>query len=226
MRNRRRRSGVSTGTVATLIILVLVAAGSAILFPKLLGHVEQRVSPQQVGVAIEGSFSAFSGSVLRQQATAAPTAEAQVTAPPAVTETPQQTATPVPDSRLTITAAGELSFDEKIQSACETDAGYDFDFYFEQIKSRLTGDINLATLQNLVLPGETLSDINMPAAAVSAVADAGFNVLCTGFYGALNGGVDGLSATLGLIEQNGMLPYGAYLSRSSATMWPRWRSAA
>ncbi|MBN1776607.1 MAG: CapA family protein [Clostridiales bacterium] len=210
MRNRRRRSGVSTGTVATLVILVLVAAGSALLFPKLLGHVDQRVSPQQVGVAIENSFSAFSGSVLGQP-TATPD-KAVVTAPPTATLAPQQTATPVPARKLTFTAAGELSFDRKIQTACETGAGYDFDFYFEQIKPRLTSDINLAALYNVVLPGETLTDINMPAAAVSAVAKAGFNVLSTGFYGALDGGVEGLQATLSLIEQSGMLPYGTYLS--------------
>ena len=220
MRNGRRRSGVSTGTVVTLIILAMVIVGSLLLFPKLLGHVEQRVSPQQVGVAIENSFSAFSGSV-RGQETAEPTAQvtavstsaAQVTVPPTAAYSLQQTATPAPDLRLSITAAGELTFDQKIQDACQTDAGYDFDFYFERIKSRLTGDVILATLQNLVLPGEALSDINMPAAAVSAVANAGFNVLSTGFYGALSGGVDGLSATLSLIEQHGVLPYGAYLSQ-------------
>ena len=211
MRNRRRRSGVSTGTVVTLIILAMVIVGSLLLFPKLLGHVEQRVSPEQVGVAIENSFSAFSGNVLAQATETRD--EAVVTAPPTVSLQPEQTATPAPDCKLSITVAGELSFDEKIQAACETEAGYDFDFYFEKIKSRLTSDINLATLMNLVLPGEALSDINMPAAAVTALSNAGFNALSTGFYNALDGGVDGLSATLGLIAQNGILPYGTYLSQ-------------
>ena len=163
-------------------------------------------------MAIENSFSAFSGSVLGQQATTAPTAAA-VTAPPAITQTPQQTATPAPVQTLTITAAGEMQFDLGIQSACETEIGYNFDYYFQQIKSRLTSNINLATLQNIVLPGDALSDVNMPAAAITAIADAGFNVLNTGFYSALDGGVAGLQSTLNLIAQNGMLPYGTYLSQ-------------
>lgn len=211
MRNRRRRTGVSPGTAVTLVILVLVVGGSALLFPKLLGRVDQRVSPQQVGVALENSFSAFSDSVLRQ-ATAAPTV-APVTAPPAITPAPQQTGTPAPASKLSLTAAGELSFDRNIQVACETDTGYDFDYYFEQIKARLTGDVRLGTLQNIVLPGETLSDVNMPAAAVAALSNAGFNVLSTGFCGVLDGGVKGLESTLALIRQHGMLPYGAYLTQ-------------
>ena len=75
----------------------------------------------------------------------------------------------MPESELSITAAGEISIDRDIQSACTNDSGYDFEFLFEQIKSRLTGDINLATLQNIVVPDEKLTDINMPAAAVGAL---------------------------------------------------------
>ena len=122
--------------------------------------------------------------------------------------------------RLSITAAGEVSFDRNIQAACETGGGYDFAACFEHIKGYLTSDIRLATLQNIVLPGETLTDVNMPAAAVTAMAGAGFNVINTGFYGALDGGVQGLMATLELIRQNGMLPYGTYTStqqRSQST---------
>ena len=216
MHNRRNRSGVSIGTVATLVVLALVIIGCAVLFPKLLGHVEQRVSAQQVSVALENSFHAFSDSVLAQQTTTAATVAA--TAPPAVaTATPEAAATPVPVQKLTITAAGEISIDRTIQSACTNDTGYNFGFLFEQLKSRLTSDINLATLQNIVIPEEQLTDTNMPSAALTGIASGGFNVLCTGFYGALDGGLDGLRSTLSLIEQNGMLPYGTYLSADDRT---------
>jgi len=196
--------------------LALVIIGCAVLFPKLLGHVEQRVSAQQVSVALENSFHAFSDSVLAQQTTTAATVAA--TAPPAVaTATPEAAATPVPVQKLTITAAGEISIDRTIQSACTNDTGYNFGFLFEQLKSRLTSDINLATLQNIVIPEEQLTDTNMPSAALTGIASGGFNVLCTGFYGALDGGLDGLRSTLSLIEQNGMLPYGTYLSADDRT---------
>ena len=211
MRKRRGRSGVSIGTMATLAMLVLVIGGCALLFPKLLGRVDQRVNPQQVGVALEKSFSAFGGSVLGQ-ATAAPTATAAARNVVA-SAVPTAAATAAPAQRLSITAAGEISIDRDIQAACTNDSGYDFGFLFEQVKSRLTGDINLATLQNIVLPEEKLTKINMPAAAVTAIAGGGFNALCTGFYDALNGGVEGLRSTLSVIGQNGMLPYGTYLSQ-------------
>ena len=212
MRKRGGRSGVSPGTIATLVVLALVIVGCALLIPRLLGHVEQRVSPQQVSVALEKSWQVIGDSVLNQPM--GTPQSAAVTAPPALTtETAQTVPTPVPSQKLTITAAGEISFDRNIQESCTNDAGYDFNFLFEQIKTRLTSDINLATLQNTVLPEEKLTDINMPAACVSAVAAGGFNALCTGFYGALDGGVAGLSSTLSVIEQNGMLPYGTYLSR-------------
>lgn len=210
MRNRRRRSGVSTGTVATLVLLVLVAGGSALLFPKLLGRVDQRVSPRQVGVALEQSFSAFSDSVLGQPTN---TPNLPATAPPAITPAPQQTETAGPVLRLSITAAGEISFDQNVQYASQTDTGYDFDSCFAQIKAALTGDIRLATLQNIVSPGQPLTDVNMPAAAVTALSRAGFNVISTGFYGALDGGVEGLSSTLTLLRQESILPYGTYPTR-------------
>ncbi len=212
MRQKRRRSGVSTGTMATLVVLALVIGGCAFLLPRLLGHVEQRVSPRQVGVALEKSWQAIGDSVLHQP-TATPRGSV-ITAPPLNnTQAQASVPTPAPAQKLTITAAGELSFDRNIQEACTNDAGYAFDFLFEQIKGRLTSDINLATLQNLVLPEGKLTDINMPAAAVSAIASGGFNALSTGFYGALDGGVEGLRSTLSLIEQNGMLPYGTYPSQ-------------
>jgi len=197
--------------MATLVFLVLVIGGCAFLFPKLLGHVDQRVSPQQVGVALENSFTAFGDTVLGQ-ATATPTATAEPLSNVAAV-VPTATATSVPSQRLSITAAGEISIDRDIQSACTNDSGYDFDFLFEQIKSRLTGDINLAALHNIVLPEEKLTNINMPATAVSALAGGGLNVLSTGFYGALNGGLEGLRNTLSVIEADGMLPYGTYLSQ-------------
>lgn len=216
MRYRRTRPGVSAGTMATLVVLALVAVGCAMLFPKLLGQVEQRVSPQQVGVALEKSFSTFSDSVLGQP-TATPQT-AMVTAPPLETAPAGgAAATPVPVQRLTLTAAGEISIDRDIQTACTTDAGYNFGFLFEQINGSVTGDIALATLQNIVVSEDKLTDINMPSAAVSAVAGGGFNVICTGFYGALDGGLQGLGNTLSLIEQNGMLPYGTYLSADQRT---------
>lgn len=215
MRRRRKGSGVSTGTVAALVILLLVLIGCAVLFPKLLGRVDQRVNAQQVSVALENSFHAFSDSVLAQQTAAVQ--DTAVTAPPVVTAQVSATPTPAPAQQLTLTAAGEITIDRNIQSACTGDAGYTFDFLFEQLKGSLTSDINLATLQNLVMPQEQLTDTNMPSAALTAVASGGFNVLCTGFYGALDGGLAGLSSTLGLIEQNGMLPYGTYLSADDRT---------
>ncbi|NCB36269.1 MAG: hypothetical protein EOM58_09520, partial [Clostridia bacterium] len=83
---------------------------------------------------------------------------------------------------------------------------------FEQLTPFLTSDINLATLENLVVVNEKLTDVNMPGDALTALRQCGFTALCNGFYNLLNNGVSGLDQTQQAILQSGMTPYGAYTS--------------
>ena len=217
MRKRRRRtSGVSLGTIATLTLLGLVVAGCVYLFPKLVGNIELRVDPQTVSVAIDSSLRSLRGQSTAQQS-ASPGAT-PATAPPldiAAYETPTPSPTPVVTRSLTLTAAGSINIDTKIQKACTGADGYTFGPLFEQLSAQFNGDAGLATLENLVIANEKLTNVNMPSDALTAIRSCGINVLCTGFPSAFNSGVAGLSATLDAITQSGMTPYGTYVSQES-----------
>jgi poly-gamma-glutamate capsule biosynthesis protein CapA/YwtB (metallophosphatase superfamily) len=213
MRNRRRRTrGVSAGTVITLLLTVLVTVGCVLLFPKLVGDIELRVDPESIGVAFRDSIDGLSAT-----STNAPANDAQDTAPatdlPVVMSTAAPSATQAKTVQtLSITAAGSISVDLQIQKACTGVDGYTFGPTFEQLTDSFTSDINLATLENLVVLNEKLTDVNMPEDALTAIRACGINTLCNGFYGALNVGLSGLTETLAAIKDAGMLPYGLFTS--------------
>ncbi len=212
MRKRHRQtSGISLGTVLTLTLLGLVIAGGAVLFPKLAGDIDLRTDATRVSVAIQGVFSQP-----YQQGT-------QSTAQPLETAQPDvaafSTAAPLPtqpvEHTITLTAAGAISIDTAIQKACTSETGYAFGSLLEAVAGEFQSEINLATLQNLVIVNEKLTDVNMPADALTAIRDSGINVLSTGFLGALNSGVSGLATTINAIGQNGMTAYGTFTSAES-----------
>ena len=209
-RQRRRTGGVSLGTLVILILTGLVVGGCVLLFPKLVGNIELRVDPQTVGVALDSALrgvpSGTDGS-----GNAEPDAT-PATAPPLTMNTLAPTATSVPAQTLTLTATGSIKVDTLIQRACTSENGYDFTSVFEPLRDGMKSAINLATLENLTVANEKLTDVNMPVDALNAIRDCGINVLCNGFYGAFNNGVAGLAATQDAIVQTGMTPYGVYAS--------------
>ena len=211
MRRRgRRTSGVSLGTIVVLTLMGLVIAGCVMLFPKLIGQIELRVDPQKIGVAIDSSIAGWgsqSGQTENNTALATP-----ATAPPMDMSTLAPTATQAVTQHLTLTAGGSIKVDSVIQKACTGDQGYSFGPVFEQLTPFLTSDINLATLENLVVVNEKLTDANMPGDALTALRQCGFTTLCNGFPNVLNNGIAGLDQTQQAIQQNGMTSYGAYTS--------------
>lgn len=214
MRKRRRlTSGLSLGTVAALALLGLVIAGCVLLLPKLIGNIDLRVDSQRVGVAIESAF--FDRNLTgNTQGNGSVGDRTEVTLPPELPPT-EPTATPVAEHTITMTAAGVIAIDSQIQKACTSEAGYAFGPLWEHLAGSLNSEINLATLENLVIATEKLTDINMPGDALTAIRESGFNAISSGFYGVLNSGVSGLNATLNAIGQNGMTAYGAYASAES-----------
>ncbi len=204
-KRHRRTRGVSLGTVVALILVALVVGGCAMVFPKLMGDIDTRVDAQQVGVAILGAVNGV-------QTVAEPVRQPEETMPPADIPTQAPTDTPPATHTITMTATGSIAIDAAIQKAATGEAGYAFGPLFAELAGRFTSDINLATLENLVVGTEKLTDVNMPADALAAIRDSGVNVLCNGFYGVLGSGVSGLSNTMDLIRKNGMTPYGVYLN--------------
>ena len=222
MRRRSRRTGgLSFGTIAALTLLGLVAIGCVFLFPRLMGNVQLRIDPQRVGVAIDSSLRSLRNLSAAPAGTvssgAVPNAT-PATAPPleaAVSATPQQTASPVQNHTLSLTVGGALKVDNAIQKTCSGSDGYTFGPVFNSLTASWTGNINLATLENLSVPREKLTDINMPSDTLTTLTGSGVQALCLGFPGVLNNGMDGLAATLSAVSLAGMTPYGAYTSLES-----------
>ncbi len=220
MRKRHRRtSGVSLGTIAVLTLLGLVVIGCAYLFPRLIGNINTRVDAQQVSVAIDDSLRSLRGQITNSISVTAPSPdETPATAPPnaiATFSAPTPTPTQSVVRSLSITATGSIAIDTKIQSACSGADGYTFDPVFANISSAVHGDINIATLENLVVSGQKLSNINMPSDALAAISRSGINVISNGFFGAFNLGVSGLNATQQAITAGGMTAYGVFDSQTS-----------
>ena len=212
MRKRRRR-GVSLGTLVTLLLTAMVGAGCLLLFPRLMGNIGERVDAQRVSVALDASLRGLGQSVTSGTQSRSPSslADSQMEAMPS----PAPTASPSPLRTLTLTATGSISVDTPIQKACTGAQGYAFTPLLEALTGSFQSDLNLATLENLTMSTEKLTDVNMPVDALAALQACGLNTLSTGFYGALNCGVQGLQATHDALLQLGITPYGAYPSAES-----------
>jgi len=209
-RQHRRTSGVSVGTVMILTLLGLIVGGCVLLFPSLIGDIELRIDPQKIGVALDSTLRSERTDNAAEQTTLPETTPA--TAPPLDMASFAPATTPAVTRSLSLTATGSIKVDTQIQKTCTGADGYTFGPVFEQLRESFASEINLATLENLTVVNEKLTDVNMPVDALTAIHDAGINVVCNGFYGALNNGVKGLATTMAAIVQSGMTPYGIYTS--------------
>ena len=211
MGRRRNRGGWSLGTIVMLTITGFVIAGCVLLYPKLTGDIAVRVDPSRIAVAFDSSFRDLKGEA--QTVVTVDNTPLPASAQADYSETQVPTDTPAPATRsFSLTAGGSICVDSSIQKVCTTDTGYRFDRLLEPISSVLPADLTLATLENTCISTEKLTDVNAPTDLLSALHSSGLNTLCIGFNGALNNGVDGLSATINAISSAGMTPYGLYPS--------------
>ncbi len=209
-RRRVRRRGVSPGTVIMLTLTALVLAGFCVLMPKLTGNVDVRVDAAELAVAIDSSLSQIAASSAGRRTAAKEAPQATILPPESLA-----TAIPVtepPKLSFSLCAAGSIKINSSVQKALTDDTGYRFPILFDQLGGAMNADLSIATLENNVISTAKLTDSNLPADALSAIQGAGVNALCIGYYGALDGGVSGLTETKQSIISAGMTPYGAFAS--------------
>ncbi len=213
-KRRRARRGVSFGTVVMLSLTALVLAGFCTILPKLTGNTDVRIDASELAVAIDSSFSqiaAVSNAALKDRpATQGP----QATILP-----PESLATAVPVTQppklsFTLCAAGSIKINSAVQKALTDEDGYRFNYLFEHLGNAMDADLSIATLENNVISTAKLTDANIPADVLASIRQAGVDALCLGYYGALDGGVEGLAETKRNIEAAGMKPYGVYASEA------------
>ena len=217
---KRRRRGLSFGSVVMLIVTAAVLAGFGALLPRFSGgSFDQNAA--QLAVALDQTIVNFSSNLssIAAQNETNPPAPFWATATPVPTATPAPTAVPKVSFRLC--ATGMLQWSGSIQKSVQTDEGYQYADVLTPLLSQLNADVTVATLRNSMIASEKISDGNADASLAAALFQSGFRALNLGHLNTLDYGLDGLWRTQSALTDAGILPFGAYPSaqrRSSLTL--------
>ena len=217
---KRRRRGLSFGSVVMLIVTAAVLAGFGTLLPRFSGgSFDQNAA--QLAVALDQTIVNFSSNLssIAAQTETNPPAPFWATATPVPTATPAPTAVPKVSFRLC--ATGMLQWSGSIQKSVQTDEGYQYADVLTPLLSQLNADVTVATLRNSMIASEKISDGNADASLAAALFQSGFRALNLGHLNTLDYGLDGLRKTQSALTDEGILPFGAYPSaqrRSTLTL--------
>lgn len=216
-KRRHKRRGISLGTIIMLTLVALVLIGFSAILPKLTGNTDVRIDAAELAVAIDQSVSELISAADKNTKNTALT-QATILPPESLTlsSTAAQPAQPTTPPTLTFSlcAAGSIEINSNVQKALSDDSGYRFSMLFEQLGTAMDADFTIATLENNVIPDSKLSNSNIPQIALSAISQAGVDALSVGYYGILEGGMEGLVQTKSNITSAGMLPYGVHTSEA------------
>lgn len=217
---KRRRRGLSFGSVVMLIVTAAVLAGFGTLLPRFSGgSFDQNAA--QLAVALDQTIVNFSSNLssIAAQNETNPPAPFWATATPVPTATPAPT--PVPKVSFRLCATGMLQWSGFIQKSVQTDEGYQYADVLTPLLSQLNANVTVATLRNSMIASEKISDGNADASLAAALFQSGFRALNLGHLNTLDYGLDGLWKTQSALTDVGILPFGAYPSaqrRSTLTL--------
>lgn len=119
---------------------------------------------------------------------------------------------PGPETVIHIAAAGDLNVTDRVVSAGKNETGYDFAPVFRDVAPALSNaDLTLVNFEgNLVGEPYGTSTASAPQEMVTALANAGVDVVQMANSYAISNGLLGLGATLDGLRQVGMEPVGAW----------------
>lgn len=218
------RKGISAGTVAILIAIVLILGGSAALFSVFTGNTDIRLDAKRIFVAFDRSFSELSETAVKEFQNS----KNLVSSPKAVpfdqdnpffqsTEKPAVVSTPVPSvepkKSFTLCAGGSIHASAKSAKELTVDQEVDYQILTDQMVHSMDADLSIATLENLVIPSGKVTDSNQPLSLLNAIRTMGVNALCNGYPGILDSGITGLLQTQDAISGTGITPFGVYTSQ-------------
>ena len=172
---KRRRRGLSFGSVVMLIVTAAVLAGFGALLPRFSGgSFDQNAA--QLAVALDQTIVNFSSNLssIAAQTETNPPAPFWATATPVPTATPAPTAVPKVSFRLC--ATGMLQWSGSIQKSVQTDEGYQYADVLTPLLSQLNADVTVATLRNSMIASEKISDGNADASLAAALFQSGFRL--------------------------------------------------
>ena len=222
MAKRRKRRGISFGTLLMLLLTCVVCVGCFTILPRLQGNTELHVDATQVfsNLTLDGSLPDLSLrdipiTVTTREPTQAPATDLPTLQP----EVQQLLATPTPaPSSMTLTLGGNIYVESAVRKSAyysESDA-YDFEEIMSLLAPEMQTDLCIVPMENLIIPEAKVSSIIAPEEALSLFTVAGVDVVPLGFPKAYNQGMDGLTATLTALRGRGLTPVGAYTTAQEA----------
>lgn len=211
---KKRRRGVSAGTIVMLTLTAAVLAGFLALMPSFTGHQDIRLDAAKLAVAMDESLSqlaARSGDLMRSQpqSTILPPESLATARPQSITSTPAPVVTPVPKPSFTLCAAGSIEWNNTVRNALTIDDAYRFDILTDHFTGAMNADLSFAVLNHTLAQSEKLDNRNMPSDILAPLQAAGVNALSIGHPDILSHGTDGLEQTAKAIYQTGIMPVGA-----------------
>lgn len=223
MKKRGRERGLSVGSV------MMMAVTAAVLFMMLAVlirlQMDVRVKDQPANaLALSNELTVGVMNIPHERVEAKPTQTVKPTAVPGetVTATPAPTAaptavptaTPYAGSSFEVTAGGVMAIEKNVRLSCyyRDTKKYDMDEIVQLLSGEITGDLRMVTLENLTPEDGKANGLIAPEAAMTMLRTGGFNTVSLGFGKALDQGVDALSQTIHLAENEGLRTIGAYHS--------------
>lgn len=222
MRKKRRR-GISFGTIFMLAVTLCVAGGLAMVLPRLRGGTDVTVDTTKVLSALSLSdMPKLSLNEIPIQDSAAGTAvpTAQVAVTPAPTMAPELAeATPVKaGGSFSLTLGGSVLVQSAVRkSAYYSDAKqYDFTEILALLAPSMQADLAMVTLENLIYADAKLSDTVTTEQVVPMLTTAGIDAVALGFPNVYDQGLAGLTSTMNALHGKGLAVLGAFTQQEDS----------
>ena len=206
-----KKRGVSLGTVFMLFLLAVVLGGSGWVLSRLAGgSIDLSHSVHDVLELADNGIKAEMNQPSQRKKT-----EASVTEVPRGEGQPDQ---PAGEQLATVTLGGTVAIEKNIRQSCySTDSGkYDFSELLALLHSRLSSDVNVCFLENILEDNVKVSTTVVPAGAAEALKTAGFDTAASGFSAAWSRGAEGIQSTRNALTAAGLTPLGIFSDAAEA----------
>ncbi len=218
---KKKRKGVSFGTIIMLALTFCVVGALAFVLPKLQGETKLDVDAGEMLNALKLSdipALEMNDIPIQSQTTAAPT-EMATAAPTLAPQVAAATPTTVPTYEATLCFGGSVMVQSGVRkSAYYSDAkDYDFTDIFSLLAPSMQADLTMVTLENLIDSSTKVSDTVAPEKIVPMLTGAGINAVALGFPEMFDQGSSGLSSTITALQSKSLAVTGAYSAEDDSS---------
>ncbi len=229
---KKRKSGLSLGSILTICLTIAVIAGCVFMFGRIRGGADAGMDARRMIGAVH-SFMQSAGSAAQPQVTVRTVTVtlAPVTPPPAtpVPVTPAPVNNPYEPFSFTLTAGGLLSFQSEISDSVysKADKALNYTPVVEPIRSKIYSDVNLVTLpQTINTVDRKYSDTLAPAEAAIAIQSMGIGEVALATEHILDQGRQGAENTVSVLESRQLGTAGVNAMGASRTRLVRVNGGA